>query len=101
MIKKEKESEKVLLAYRSGPLSCGFSPAELLMRRKIRTFVPTLDTLLDPKWPDLRKLQETENARKLKQAQYFDKRHRVKSLSRLDPGTEVQVSTYPEPGVIL
>ena len=39
--------------------------------------------------------------RKLKQAQYFDKRHRVKSLSRLDPGTEVQVSTYPEPGVIL
>ena len=49
------------------------------MGRKIRTFVPTLDTLLDPKWPDLRKLQETENARKLKQAQYFDKRHSVKS----------------------
>ena len=47
------------------------------------------------------KLQETENAQKLKQAHYFDKRHRVKSLSRLDPGTEVQVSTYPEPGVIL
>ena len=101
VIKKEKDSEKVLLAYRSAPLSCGFSPAELLMGRKIRTLVPMLDTSLDPKWPDLRILQETENARKLKQAQYFDKKHRVKSLSRLDPGTEVQISTYPEPGVTL
>ena len=48
LIKKEKDSEKVLLAYRSAPLSCGFSPAELLMGRKISTFVPTLDTSLDP-----------------------------------------------------
>ena len=49
----------------------------------------------------MRKLQATENARKLKQARYFDKRHRVKSLFRLDPRAEVQVSAYPEPGVIL
>ncbi len=55
-INEEKDIDKVLLAYRSAPLSCGHSPAELLMGRKIRTMVPIMDALLDPKGPDVQKL---------------------------------------------
>ena len=51
LLKKEKDKEMALLAYRSTPLSCGYSPAELLMGRKIRTTVPIFHTLLTPKWP--------------------------------------------------
>ena len=37
-----------LLAYRSTPLSNGYSPAELLMGRKLRTPIPTIPALLEP-----------------------------------------------------
>ena len=43
-----------LLAYRSTPLSNGYSPAELLMGRKLRTPIPTIPTLLEPQWSHLR-----------------------------------------------
>ena len=100
IMKKEKDIDKVLLAYRSAPLSCGHSPAELLMGRKIRTMVPIMDALLDPKWPDVQKLRQKEDASKLKQKQYFDNRHLAKPLRPLSPGTDVQITTHAEPGVI-
>jgi hypothetical protein len=37
-----KQLQLALLAYRSTPLECGFSPSELLLARKIKTFVPLL-----------------------------------------------------------
>ena len=43
-----------LLAYRSTPLSNGYSPAELLMGRKLRTPIPTIPALLEPLWSHLR-----------------------------------------------
>ena len=100
LIKKEKDRNKVLLAYRSGPLACRVSPAELLMGRKLRTMVPTFHTLLDPKCVDAQKLRQKEDASKLKQKQYFDRRHLAKPLQPLSPRTEVQISTHYEPGVI-
>ena len=100
LIKKEKDRNKVLLAYRSAPLACGVSPAELLMGRKLRTTVPTFHTLLDPKCVDVQKLRQKEDASKLKQKQYFDRRHLAKLLQPLSPRTEVQISTHHEPGVI-
>ncbi|CAB3995596.1 Transposon Ty3-G Gag-Pol poly, partial [Paramuricea clavata] len=42
LLKKEKDKEKALLAYRSTPLSCGYSPAELLMGRKIPVWTPCI-----------------------------------------------------------
>ena len=41
-----------LLAYRSTPLENGYSPAELLMGRKIRSMVPVIPKLLHPKLPN-------------------------------------------------
>ncbi|CAB4007185.1 Transposon Ty3-G Gag-Pol poly [Paramuricea clavata] len=73
---------------------------ELLMGRKLRTTVPIFHTLLHPKCVDVQKLQQKEDASKLKQKQYFDSKHLAKPLQPLSPRTEVQISTHHEPGVI-
>ena len=96
----KKEKDKALLAYRSTPLSCGYSPAELLMGRKIRTMVPVFHSLLTPKWPNLAQLQEQEAQSRAQQEKYFNTRHRAMPLQKLSPGTEVRITTHPEPGVI-
>ena len=96
----KKDKDKALLAYRSTPLSCGYSPAELLMGRKIRTMVPVFHSLLTPKWPNLAQLQEQEAQSRARQEKYFNTRHRAMPLQRLSQGTEVRITTHPEPGVI-
>ena len=88
---RKKETEKALLAYRSTPLSCGSSLAELLMGRKIRTTVPIFHTLLTPKWPYLLYLQEHEAQRKVQQEKYYNTRHRAVPLQKLTEGTEVRI----------
>ena len=60
LLKKTEDQYETLLAYRSTPLSNGYSPAELLMGRKLRTTVPVVPSSLDPQWsyfPDARKAQ--------------------------------------------
>ena len=61
LLKKEKHPSKGLLAYRSTPLACGYSPSELLMGRKLRNTIPTFHTVLNPSWPDMDKLSEKES----------------------------------------
>jgi len=46
-ILKQKDTLLALMSYRSTP---GVSPAELLMGRRIRATLPTLDRNLQPKW---------------------------------------------------
>ena len=65
-----------LLVYRSTPLSVsGYSPAELLMNRKLRTTLPILPENLKPQVPDYSKLQYTEKQHREQQKQNFDSRH--------------------------
>ena len=72
------------------------------MGRKIRTMVPVFHTLLTPKWPNLVQLQEQEAQRKIQQEKYFNTctRHRAMPLQKLTPGTEVRITTHPEPGIV-
>ena len=60
LLKKETDPSKGLLAYRSTPLACGYSPSELLMERKVRNTIPTFHANLNPCWPDMDKLGERE-----------------------------------------
>ena len=101
ILKKEKDKYQALLAYRSTPLQNGFSPAELLMGRKLRTTVPVFHTQLQPKWPDLDKLNETERSYRHKQQAYYNARHHAKPLPQLYPGQEVKIKTHAQPGIVV
>lgn len=47
-LKKEKHPAKALMSYRATPLENGYSPAEMLFGRKLRTTVPMLPDQLKP-----------------------------------------------------
>ena len=53
ILKKGKDQAKALLAYRSTPLACGYSPAQLLTGRNIQSTVPTFPAHLKPQLPDV------------------------------------------------
>ena len=46
ILRKSSDPYLDLLAYISTPLSCGYSPAELLMSRQLRSTVPIVDNKL-------------------------------------------------------
>ena len=85
------ETTILLLAYRTAVhKSTGFSPAQLLMGRRLCSTLPSLSSLLQPKVdPDQVQRRDTES--KSKQASYFDGRHEVRDLKELQPGDQVLV----------
>ncbi|XP_078352985.1 uncharacterized protein LOC144637776 [Oculina patagonica] len=101
LLTKEKDPTKGLLAYRSTPLRCKFSPAQLLMGRQIRNSVPAFHTQLNPQWPDLENLRARESISKLKQEKVFNSRHKAKPLPPIGPGTEVFVKDLQRPGKVI
>ena len=98
LIKSPGELDESLQAYRSTPLANGYSPAQLLFGRQLRTTLPCTERTLTPKWPDLILLREKEQAAKEQQAQQFDKRHRSRPLPTLKPGDQVFVTDLKAKG---
>ena len=78
-----------LMAYRATPLACGYSPAELLMGRAIRTTVPISSEKLKPAVSDLAILRKREKRTNDQQKNDFDCRHRARSLTSLNYGDRV------------
>ncbi|KAL7374533.1 hypothetical protein ABVT39_002429 [Epinephelus coioides] len=67
----------------------GVSPAELLLGRKIRTTLPTLEKNLRPKWPNRKIVKQKDAGEKVKQAFYYNHRHGARPLPPLRPGDAV------------
>ena len=63
LLKKADDPLLALLAYRSTPLKNRYSPAELLMCRRLHTTVPVVPELLQPKMPDYGLLARRERER--------------------------------------
>lgn len=81
-----------LMAYRSTPLeTTGYSPAQLLMGRNIRTQLPVLPLNLIPNWPDMKEVQVNDENAKIKSAKYFNQRKGARVLSQLKEGQDVRV----------
>ncbi|UYV82739.1 K02A2.6-like, partial [Cordylochernes scorpioides] len=89
--KKEEDCYLTLQAYRTMPLESGYSPAELLMGRRLRTSVPAIESSLMPRYLDSEALQEREKRRVINQKRLYDKRHDVHSLPQLQQGDSVWV----------
>ena len=92
ILKKENDPAKALLAYRSTPLATGYSPAQLLMGRNIRSTIPTAPHQLMPQLPDRNSFQEKEEVRRSNQKRNFDNHHKAREMEPLCSGTTVFVT---------
>uniref|UniRef100_A0A3Q3D6C3 Integrase catalytic domain-containing protein n=1 Tax=Hippocampus comes TaxID=109280 RepID=A0A3Q3D6C3_HIPCM len=89
-ILKQKDPLLALMCYRSTPCATtGVSPSELLMGRRIKTALPTLESNLQPQWPDLVAVRSKDAREKQKQAFYFNQRHGARPLPLLRTGDSV------------
>ena len=88
LIIKSEDPYLALLSYRSTPLQNGYTPAELLMGRKLR------------KLPNLEQLQKTKRAYKLRLAENYNKRHRTSVLPESYPGDKVWILSFHLPDSI-
>ncbi|KAJ8050927.1 hypothetical protein HOLleu_04310 [Holothuria leucospilota] len=89
------------MAYRATPLSNGYSPAQLLFGRNIKTTLPVTPSHLTPKLPDKGKLQASEKKLRQSSKVTYDLRHRAKHLEELSPGTHVFVRDTETHGVVV
>ncbi|XP_055505524.1 uncharacterized protein K02A2.6-like [Leucoraja erinacea] len=101
LLTKASDPYLALLAYRATPLQNGYSPAELLMGRRLRTTVPALPTLLNPVLPDYNALGAKEREKRWNDARSFDKRHGARNLEPLIPGEDVWITDARVQGKVL
>ena len=99
-LKKEEDPAKALMSYRATPLENGYSPAEMLFGRKIRTTVPVAPDQLRPSWPDVGKIWEHEQKSKLSQMHRYNARYRCKDLPELKVGDSAWVVDQETPAVV-
>ena len=99
-IKKEKDPAKALMSYRATPLENGYSPAEMLFKRKIRTTVLVFPDQLKPSWPGLQELREHEQESKIVQTKRYNVNHRCTELPALKPGGHVWLVDQKKPAVV-
>jgi transposase InsO family protein len=89
LLSKSSDPYLALLQYRAAPLQNGYSPAQLLFGRHLRTQVPTLPSNLSPTGVDAEKLKQKEAEYRENQEAYFNKRHRTVGRTQLHAGQEV------------
>ena len=90
-LKANSDVMKALLVYRSTPLECGKSPAQLLMGRRIRSNLPVASELLETH--DSKETVRHRAFSQAKQKWYHDRCH-GNELPELKPGDSVRVKDY-------
>ena len=91
--KKSEDFHQSLMIYRATPLESGFSPAELLLGRIIRTTLPQLKE--GEKGDFAQKDQHLKN----RQKRNFDRRTCAKKLGRLEENDRVWIKTNDKDGM--
>ena len=101
LLRDAKDPYLALLAYRVTPLQNGYSPAELLMGRKLKTTVPIHPRQLVPKIPDVKLLRQCEEDYRLKMAENYNRRHKAKTQDELQCGNLAYVPDMKLDGTIV
>ena len=81
------------------PLYNEYTPAELLMGKKLRSTLPLAPEKLTQKWPETEQLRKVEMEDKHKQANNDNWLHRASVLPVLKPGEKVWVTDRSAPAV--
>ncbi|XP_037571125.1 uncharacterized protein K02A2.6-like [Dermacentor silvarum] len=97
IIRKSTNVAEGLLAHRATPGPEGYSPAELLMGRKLKTNVPTLPGTLEPKWEYKHQFRQNNAVIREREAKHYNRRRKTRDRPPLQPGTVVQISDMGEP----
>ena len=90
-MKKEDDMYLAILAYRMTLTEIGYSPAELLMNRKLCTTVPMLPELRKPTVIDPSLVAQKDANLKARQKRNFDESLGTRELSQLHAGDNVWV----------
>ena len=101
LLNKSDDPYLAILTYRSTPLEHGYSPAELLMGRKLRTTLPTTLQVMKPQLPKVSRLQTKDKQIKKRQQQNFDQRHKATNLKPLQKGDRVWLSDRKTKGTVV
>ena len=91
ILKKNANPNLGLLAYRTAPLQNGKTPSQILMSRLLRSTLPVVRENLKPSLVDQKEFSEKEESYKQKYASNYNRRHRVVSMSCLNPGDQVYI----------
>ncbi|XP_064644715.1 uncharacterized protein K02A2.6-like [Lineus longissimus] len=96
-ILEQKDPARGLLAYRYTPIATtGYSPAELLVGRKLRTTLPILPNQTNPELQAYKQARETDCATKSASERHYNTRFGCKPLPELSPGEPVRIKTDAE-----
>ena len=103
LMKKNTDPYLALLSYRTTPLADGYSPAEKLFGRKLRTNVPQAPQKLLPTYSDVvrRNIQQKDDEVKAKQKYYHDRRHAVVQRPPLQQGDRVLIRDRNQPATVI
>ncbi|UYV72254.1 hypothetical protein LAZ67_9002361, partial [Cordylochernes scorpioides] len=100
ILKKNLDPSLGLLEYRSTPLENGYSPAELLMGRKLRTTLPIAPENLNPKLVDSQTLKRKEGRRRKDMKSRYDRRCGATDMEELSEGDTVWITDMRTWGIV-
>ena len=90
-----------LLAYRSSPLENGYSPAESLMERKLRTSMPMIQRWLLPCFAVKSAVKEKEEKIRRLQEVNFNNDHKAQQLRPFQKGEHVYIPDNSSNGMVM
>jgi hypothetical protein len=100
LLKKAEDPYLALLNYRNTPLKNGYSPAELLMGRRLKTNVPVHPKTLKPKLLDEDRLRKKEEEYRKSMSENYNRRHRAKDQEDLKVGDQVYIPDLKSDGTV-
>ena len=101
LLEKNDDPYTALLAYRSTPLENGYSPAELLMCRKLRTTIPVISKQLSPCLLNMTIVKQREVRIRERQQDNFNNYHQARQLRQLQLGGQVYIPNNSSEGTVI